>query len=297
MPASDSSAVVGLVGLGLVGQAIGRRLRAAGRKTLGYDLRDQPCRDFEAAGGEAAASLADVGRHASCVILAVFDTGDVQRVLQGADGLLAPSHRVAVVIDCSTGDPQQLPAVAERLRGVGVEFVEAPLSGSSEQIALGEATALLGGDAAAIEACTPVLAAIARHRVHVGPAGMGAKAKLATNLVLGLNRAVFAEGLAFAEAIGFTPDRFLELVLATAARSDAAAIKGPLMVRGDFSPRSRIRQHLKDVELMLSGAREAGVTLPFSQVHAQLLQAAVDAGDGDLDNAAIVRRLRRPAAS
>jgi 3-hydroxyisobutyrate dehydrogenase-like beta-hydroxyacid dehydrogenase len=297
MAVADGSKVVGLVGLGLVGQALGQRLRAAGWQTVGYDLRDEPCRAFDAAGGTAAASLADVGRRASCVILAVFDTGDVQRVLQGADGLLGPSHGVRTVIDCSTGDPQLLPALAERLRGLGVDFVEAPLSGSSEQIARGEATALLGGEAAAIEACTPVLAAIARHRMHAGAAGMGAKAKLATNLVLGLNRAVFAEGLAYAEAIGFSPDQFLELVLATAARSDAAAIKGPLMVRGDFSPRSRIRQHLKDVELMLAGGRAAGVTLPFSQVHAQLLQAAVDAGDGDLDNAAIVRRLRRPAAS
>ena len=297
MSSSGSSGVVGLVGLGLVGQALGQRLRAAGWKTLGFDLRDEPCRAFAAAGREAVASLAEVGRHADCVILAVFDTGDVQRVLQGADGLLGASHRVRVVIDCSTGDPQQLPAIAERLRRLGIDFVEAPLSGSSEQIARGEATALLGGDAAAVTACTPVLAAIARHRMHVGAAGMGAKAKLATNLVLGLNRAVFAEGLAFAEAIGLAPDRFLELVLATAARSDAAAIKGPLMVRGDFKPRSRIRQHLKDVELMLAGAREAGVTLPFSRVHAQLLQAAVDAGDGDLDNAAIVRRLRRSAAS
>jgi 3-hydroxyisobutyrate dehydrogenase-like beta-hydroxyacid dehydrogenase len=121
---------------------------------------------------------------------------------------------------------------------------------------------------------------------------MGTKAKLATNLVLGLNRAVLAEGFAFAEALGIAPGRFLELVLATPARSDAALVKGPLMVSGDFAPRSRVRQHLKDVDLMLQGAQDAGLALPFSELHARLLREAVAAGEGDLDNAAILKRLR-----
>ncbi|MFO1297158.1 MAG: NAD-binding protein [Rubrivivax sp.] len=123
---------------------------------------------------------------------------------------------------------------------------------------------------------------------------MGARAKLATNLVLGLNRAVLAEGFVFAERLGITPATFLELVLATPARSEAALAKGEQMVRGDFdAPQSRIRQHLKDVELMLAGAEAAGQRLPLSEAHAALLRAAVAAGDGELDNAAIVRQLRR----
>jgi 3-hydroxyisobutyrate dehydrogenase-like beta-hydroxyacid dehydrogenase len=138
-----------------------------------------------------------------------------------------------------------------------------------------------------------VLEALSPQRVHVGGAGMGARAKLATNLVLGLNRASFAEGLVFAESLGITPATFLELVLASPARSDAAALKGPLMVAEDFAPQSRIRQHLKDLELMLAAASSAGQGLPLTQAHAALLRAAVAAGDGDLDNAAVVRQLRR----
>jgi 3-hydroxyisobutyrate dehydrogenase-like beta-hydroxyacid dehydrogenase len=122
---------------------------------------------------------------------------------------------------------------------------------------------------------------------------MGACAKLATNLVLGLNRAVFAEGMVFAERLGIAPERFLELVLASPARSDAARIKGPLMVQEAFEPQSRIRQHHKDVMLMLSAAEAQGQALPLSTAHARLMQQAMDAGDGDLDNAAIVRQIRR----
>ena len=112
-------------------------------------------------------------------------------------------------------------------------------------------------------------------------------------MVLGLNRAVLAEGMVFAQALGIAPERFLALVMATPARSAAAEAKGELMVRGEFTPQSRIRQHLKDVDLMLESARARGLPLPFSATHAQLMRDAVAAGDGDLDNAAIIRQLRR----
>jgi 3-hydroxyisobutyrate dehydrogenase-like beta-hydroxyacid dehydrogenase len=125
------------------------------------------------------------------------------------------------------------------------------------------------------------------------PAGMGAKAKLATNLVLGLNRAALAEGMVFAENMGISPEQFLALVLASPATSGAAEAKGRMMVEEDFAPQSRIHQHLKDVKLMIESAAAAGQELPLSETHAALLRAAVDAGDGELDNAAIIRELRR----
>lgn len=290
-----AEASIGIVGLGLVGQALSARLRSQGWHTVGFDVRPEAVEAFAAAGGQAAGSLAELGLHVPCVLLAVFDTHGVLEVLEGKGGLLSPGSQVRTVIDCSTGDPELLEQLAARLHARGIELVEAPLSGSSQQIEAGEATALVGGRDEAVRASQPLLDAIAARTIHVGAAGMGARAKLATNLVLGLNRAVLAEGFAFAEALGIAPERFLELVLATPARSDAAVVKGPLMVAEDFAPRSRIRQHLKDVDLMLQGARQAGLALPFSALHAQLLREAVAAGDGELDNAAIVRRLRRRA--
>jgi len=284
---------IGLIGLGLVGQALAQRLLAAGFAVQGFDLREEPRAALRAAGGTPQDSVQAVGERSSCVLLAVFDTKDVLSVLEQPPGLLAVGHRVQTVIDCSTGTPEALQALAARLRERGIAFIEGPLSGSSQQIAAGEATQLLGGEAEAIARCAPVLDALARQRVHVGAAGMAAKAKLATNLVLGLNRAVLAEGMAFAESLGIAPEAFLALVLATPARSAAAEAKGPLMVSGRFEPQSRIRQHLKDVGLMLEAAQAAGQPLPLSEAHARLMQDAIAAGDGDLDNAAIIRQWRR----
>ncbi len=292
--ASAATTPVGLVGLGLVGQALADRLRQAGIAALGYDIRPEARAAFAAQGGTVATSLAEIGTTARQLVLAVFDTAGVLDVVEGPAGVLsAPAPRVDLVVDCSTGEPDALQALAVRLLEHGVGFVEAPLSGSSQQIAAGAATMLLGTDDATLVRATPLLQALSASRIHVGGAGMGARAKLATNLVLGLNRAALAEGLVFAEGLGIAPARFLELVLATPARSGAAEAKGRMMVEENFAPQSRIRQHLKDVNLMIDAAQAHGQALPLSQAHAALMRAAVAAGDGDLDNAAIVRQLRR----
>lgn len=283
------SPAIGLVGLGLVGQALAERLQAAGLRAIGYDLRAEAVQAFE---GDTVPSLARLGEQVETVLLAVFDTRGVLEVVEGVAGLLSGEHRVRRIVDCSTGSPEELAALSARLRARGIDFIEAPLSGSSQQIAAGEAVALVGAEEGAWHAAQPLLSSLAAQCIHVGAPGMGAKAKLATNLVLGLNRAVFAEGLAFAESLGIAPERFLSLVLATPARSDAAQVKGPLMVAGDFEPRSRIRQHQKDVALMLESARASGLDLPFSRLHAALMAEAVEQGRGELDNAAIVLQLR-----
>lgn len=283
---------IGLVGLGLVGRALGERLATAGHALVGHDRDPAAGAAWAGPGRRVVASPAAVAAECRAVVLAVFDTAGVLAVVEGPDGL-RDAGPLQVLIDCSTGDPDGLQALAERLARHGIDFIEAPLSGSSQQIEHGQATMLVGATDEALARHAALLDALAPRRIHVGGQGMGARAKLATNLVLGLNRAALAEGMVFAERMGIAPARFLDLVLATPARSDAALAKGDKMVHGDFTPQSRIRQHLKDVELMLAQAAAAGQRLPLSATHAALLRAAVAAGDGELDNAAILRQLRR----
>jgi 3-hydroxyisobutyrate dehydrogenase-like beta-hydroxyacid dehydrogenase len=264
--------VVGLIGLGLVGRAIAARLQATGFEVLGYDVSPDAMRAFEGTATPAA-------MRAERIVLAVFDTADVERVVSESSASL--------YIDCTTGDPARVEALAHSLAARGVGFVEAPLAGSSEAIRRGEATMFVGGDGSK---CEDLLAAISARRIPVGPAGMGARAKLAVNLVLGLNRAALAEGMVFAEEAGIGRRQFLELCRASPAASAAALAKGEKMVTGDFGPESRIRQHLKDVQHIRRYARTA---LPLTAAHEKLLADAVAAGDGDLDNAAIIRQYTR----
>ena len=286
---------IGLVGLGLVGTALAKRLRMAGYRCMGMDVRPEAILAFEAAGFQTSQSISGMLSQTSTLVLAVFDTSGVMDVIgqiqQHRKNSMAQS--IVTLLDCSTGDPTKLAELAHQLVSDNVHFIEAPLSGSSVQIENDQATMLLGGEVQHIENVKLVLNALATSRVHVGGAGMAAKAKLATNLVLGLNRAALAEGMVFAQTLGIQPETFLQLVLNTPARSDAAVIKGDMMVKENFEPQSRIRQHLKDVQLMLDMANVSEQKLPLSQVHAQLMRNAIEQGDGELDNAAIIRQIRR----
>ena len=113
--------------------------------------------------------------------------------------------------------------------------------------------------------------------------------KLVTNLVLGLNRAVLAEGLVFAKAAGLTMEEAFEVLINSPAYSRTMDAKGPKMVQGEFTPQARLSQHIKDVRLMLEEAARGGTSLPFSAVHLELLEQAEAAGLGELDNSAIIR--------
>jgi 3-hydroxyisobutyrate dehydrogenase-like beta-hydroxyacid dehydrogenase len=288
---------VGLVGLGLVGTALAKRLRTAGYQCIGWDVRQEAMLAFEAVGFEVCASVGLMLNQTNTLVLAVFDTSGVQAVIEQIQQQRKiqnqSSPTVITLIDCSTGDPLKLAELARQLTAVNVHFIEAPLSGSSVQIEKDQATLLLGGEVHQIESVKPVLNALATSQVHVGGAGMAAKAKLATNLVLGLNRAALAEGMVFAQTLGIQPETFLQLVLNTPARSEAAVVKGDMMVKEQFEPQSRIRQHLKDVQLMLDMADLSAQNVPLSQAHAPLMRNAIAQGDGELDNAAIIRQIRR----
>ena len=286
---------IGIVGLGLVGRALAQRLKDAGYVCIGSDIRQEAMDFFAAQGYAIQTSVAQLAQSVDILILAVFDTSGVQgvvhQILQAKSN--HPTESELTLMDCSTGDPIALENLATQLEANGMRFLEAPLSGSSVQIENGEATLLLGGETADVQRLVPLLKVLATQSIHVGGVGMAARAKLATNLVLGLNRAALAEGMVFAESLGIAPQTFLDLVLATPARSDAAVVKGNMMVNAQFAPQSRIRQHLKDVQLMLDIAQVHQQNLPLSQTHAALMRDAVAAGDGELDNAAIVQQIRR----
>ena len=135
----------------------------------------------------------------------------------------------------------------------------------------------------------------ARH--HIGDVGDGGRAKLAVNLILGLNRLALAEGLVFAERLGLDPAAFLQVARTSAAYSQVMDTKGHKMVAGDFSPEGRVRQTLKDVHLMLEQARVRGQRLPALEVHENVLAACVRHGEQDLDNSRIIAELRRRQGS
>jgi 3-hydroxyisobutyrate dehydrogenase-like beta-hydroxyacid dehydrogenase len=221
---------------------------------------------------------------AEIVVLAVFDAGQAREVMAGRPEGCAPD-----VMLMTTCDPAGVESIGAMAGPCGM--VEAPVSGTSAQLAQGGATIWLAGEATAVGRVMPVAEVLTAKVVRLGAFGEGARVKLCVNLILGLNRAALAEGLVLARGLGLDAARFLELARGSAAASAVMATKGPKMVVGDFAPEGRVVQSAKDFGLILGAAGRAGVRLPFAEVYVSAMKRLIAAGDGELDNAAIIRAL------
>lgn len=277
---------IGLLGVGLLGTALAERMLAGKLAVLGYDLDPSRGSALVQPGGFFAATASEIAAACNTIVLCLPDSAIVATVIQQLEGTLQPG---TLLIDATTGDPDETAALATRVKTRGIDYVDATIAGSSEQARLGEAVVVIGGDAAAVTRAEVVLKSWSDYRFHVGPPGSGARLKLVVNLVLGLNRAVLAEGLSLAAACGIDPAAALTVLKATPAYSAAMDTKGPKMVAGDFSPVARIAQHLKDVRLIRALAQKHAAPTPLSDIHEQLLQTAVELGYGEADNSAVIR--------
>ena len=277
---------VGMIGLGLMGTALTERLLDGGYEVWGYDLAREKAEPLVVRGARWTDNpLAVCDR----VLISLYTTETVEEMLQQLGGALRSGQ---ILIDTTTGSPEQTAQLGERLAARGVHYLDAPISGSSDQARHGDVTAIVGGPREVFEACRDLFDCWAKKTIHVGPVGSGARMKLVSNLVLGLNRVALAEGLVFARSMGLDPEAALQVLIHTMSYSRTMDTKGRKMVEGDFSTQARLSQHLKDVRLILQAAAEAGQRLPISETHQRLLEAAEAAGLGDADNSAIIQAVR-----
>ncbi len=284
---------VGVVGLGLMGTAIVKRLAGARFDVIGYDIDAQKRARIVGAGAAAVDALSAIGERCATIMLAVFDTAQVETVVEKLLSERAKASPRLTFICTSTCDPDRVAALAARIAD-RADFIEMPVSGTSGQVASGQGVGLVAGERAAIESAAAVLDAICPNRQYLGAAGNGGKAKLAVNLVLGLNRGALAEGLVFAQQMGLDPVTFIDVLRNSAAYSQVMDIKGDMMARREFTqPVSRVDQSFKDFSLMLEYAKTLGQELPFAQIYADLLRDCIGHGEAQWDNAAILAAIAR----
>jgi 3-hydroxyisobutyrate dehydrogenase-like beta-hydroxyacid dehydrogenase len=282
------SRTIGIAGLGLIGTSLAKRLLAAGFTVHGYDIQPERRAGLAGLGGRPVDSPDALGRLCRTVLICVLSTDQVEAVV---NAMQLPSG--SLLICTSTCDPDRIEALARRIAPAGVRFLEMPLSGNSDQVALGNGVGLVGGSAGDLAAAGPVIEVICPRHFHLGAVGAGGRAKLAVNLVGGLNRAVLAEGLAFAESMGLDLLPFLEVLKESAAYSRTMDNRGLKMVRSDFTPHAKVAQSRKDFALMHEAAKRTGQQLPLATVYLELIENCLARGEGELDNSAIISELRR----
>lgn len=271
---------IGLIGVGLLGSAMADRLAAAGYTVMGYDIVPERQR-----GATSSQQVADSCR----TIFLSLPTSEVVRQVV-AQIKLKPG---TVVIDTTTGEPNEMAEMGIKLAAQGVEYLDATVLGSSRVVRNGGATVMAGGKREVFDGAMPLFRTFANHTFYIGSYGAGARMKLVANLALGLNRAVLAEALGFAEACEISPSLALEVLKSGAAYSRAMDDKGEKMLHHDFTPEARLSQHLKDVRLILAMAAEHHARTPLSEVHRRLLEQLEAEGYGNVDNSAIIMAYER----
>ena len=279
---------VGFIGLGVMGGPMARNLLKAGHDVTGYNRSSGPVEALAAHGGQPASSVADAVRGAAVVITMLPDSPDVEAVALGEAGIFAHAAPGTLFIDMSTIRPDVAAQLAERGAGSGLRVLDAPVSGGERGAIDATLSIMVGGSAADFGAARPVLDAVGKTIVHVGPAGAGQTVKAANQLIVAGTIELVAEAIVFLRAHGVDTTAAVEVLAGGLAGNAILDRKAASMLAGKFEPGFRIDLHHKDLGIVTAAAREAGVAIPLGAAVAQLMGAMRAQGDGGLDHSALL---------
>ena len=280
---------VAFLGMGIMGRPMAANLTKAGHEVIVWNRT--PGKSVE--GARVAASPAEAAQGCDVVWMCVSNTGAVEQLLFGEEGVeraLAPGM---VVVDSSTISPNATCEYAERVRARGADYLDAPITGSKVGAESGQLIFIVGGEQSAIDRAQPLFSAMGKRVIRVGENGKGQVAKLGMNLMIALIYEGFAEALTLTGKLGVDPAIFLELVQASMVRSGVVDYKAPFVMRRDFSPNFPLRLMHKDIHLMLDAAREARVKLPGLETVDEIYEVASEEGQDDLDYASTLSLLEK----
>ena len=286
---------IGIIGVGLLGSAVASRLLKGGFVVAAYDTRPEQVKALQAQGLIAAASIAEAAAEADAVFTILPSLESVETTILGTGGLIETAPQNCTVIQMSTVSPNLTRRLGNAVAAKTLGFLDAPMSGTSAMVERADCAIFVAGDRARAEACQPIFDAIARKTHYVGDAGMASLAKLATNLLVGLNTAALAEALVLGAKGGLAPGVLVEILKESAGASKMVDVRGPLMVSHRFDAQMKVDLFLKDFKLILEEGRRLEVPLPLTSVTQQLATATAVAGRGEEDLAAIVTTLERLA--
>lgn len=284
---------IAFIGLGVMGSPMSINAVRAGHRVVGYNRTPSRVAALVDAGGRAADSIADAVADADIVATVLPDSPDVEKVLTGSDGVFAHAAPGAVIVDFSTIRPDVARRMAQFADDGGHAFLDAPVSGGEEGAISGNLSIMVGGTDDAFTRAAPLFDAVGATVVHVGPSGSGQLVKAANQLIVAANIEALAEAIVFLEANDVETTNAVRVLGGGLAGSTVLDHKAHRMIGRDFRPGGRIDLHHKDLGIVTSAAREAGLALPLSSLVATLMASARANGDGGLDHSALFRGVER----
>ncbi len=289
---------IGFIGLGVMGKPMAKNLIKAGHTLIVHSRSRAPVDELAAAGAETADSPAAVARRAAVIITMVPDTPDVDVVLTGPNGVLSALQRGAVVIDMSSISPAETRRLAAMVSKAGGSMLDAPVSGGEIGAVNASLSIMVGGDQAAFDRVQPILACMGNPEriVRIGESGAGQVCKICNQVAIGGALAGVSEAFALARKAGVDPARVRQALLGGFAASRVLEVHGERMLTGNYQPGFRTKLYQKDLRIANEAAGANAVAMPATAIVAQLVNALVASGGGDLDYSALGTVLFRLAS-
>jgi 2-hydroxy-3-oxopropionate reductase len=288
-------AKIGFIGLGIMRKPMAGHLINAGHTLYIYDVVEAPVLELRGQGAVVCKDSKEVAGNSEIVFLMLPDTPDVERALFAPDGVASGIRAGSIVVDMSSISPIATRGFAEKLAGLGVEMLDAPVSGGQVGAENGTLSIMVGGKPGVFEKIKPYFEKMGKNIVLIGGAGDGQVCKVANQIVVALTLEAVSEALVFASKAGADVAKVREALLGGFAQSKILEVHGERMIKRTFQPGFRIRLHQKDLNLALQAGRELGVSLPNSASTQQLFTAVAAEGGIDLDHSALVKAIEKMA--
>jgi 2-hydroxy-3-oxopropionate reductase len=282
---------IGFIGLGIMGTPMALNLQKAGHSLTTSKHRKPPAKELLDGGLKVRDTPADVAKAAEIVILMLPDTPQVKDVLFAENGVASGLSEGKLVIDMSSISPIETKAFARKIRDLGAEYVDAPVSGGEVGAREATLTIMVGGPEKAFAQAKPLFELMGKNISLIGDNGAGQTCKVANQIIVALNIEAVAEALLFASRSGADPERVRKALMGGFASSRILEVHGERMTKRTFNPGFRIELHQKDLNLALDGARKLGIALPHTASAQQLFSVCAANGGKAWDHSAMVRAL------
>ncbi|MEL7637083.1 MAG: NAD(P)-dependent oxidoreductase [Anaerolineaceae bacterium] len=280
---------LGYIGLGAMGGAMAENLIKAGYTLTVYNRTASKAERFIAMGAQLAESPAEVARKSEVVFVNVSDTPDVLDVVIGDSGVIEGAHSGMILVDHSTIKPSASREIYRQMKEVGVRALDAPVSGGDIGARNATLTIMVGGDADTLEKVMPMLEAVGKKITHVGESGAGQVAKAANQIMVAAQMVAEAELMLFSQKLGVDVAKVIEAIKSGAAQCWTLDVKPQRLLAGNRAPGFKSSLQAKDLNIIMESAHDYQAVLPGTAINAQLFNAMVAAGNGDLDNSAVIQ--------
>ena len=279
---------IGFIGLGLMGKPMARNLMKSGFDLIVHNRSRAAVDQLVSEGADSADSPKEAAASADVIITMLPEDPHVTEVVSAANGVIESIRQDAVLMDMSTISPTTTRTLAEMVAARGAHMLDAPVSGGVEAATGANLTIMVGGKAEIFERVLPIFQKLGKNINHIGDHGAGQVTKAANQIIVGLTLQAVAEALIFAKKSGVDPAKVRRAIMGGYAQSRVLELHGQRMLDRNFQPGGKITSHRKDLEIVLSVAKELGICLPGTAMISQLFNAVVAHDGSDWDHSAIV---------